>query len=78
MPVMGRLRGDAGACRAQGLLGPIVALTAHRPMSSDRGRCLEAGCDEYLSKPIDRVRLLEVVAAFLAERKTDNGPARAC
>ncbi|HKC50857.1 MAG TPA: ATP-binding protein, partial [Myxococcota bacterium] len=61
--------------RAQGYSGPIVALTAHA-MSSDRGRCLEAGCDEYLSKPIDRVRLLEVVAAFLAERKTDTGPPR--
>ncbi len=61
--------------RAQGYSGPIVALTAHA-MSSDRSRCLEAGCDEYLPKPIDRVRLLEVVAAFLAERKTDTGAPR--
>src|SRR5258706_278313 len=61
--------------RAQGYSGPVVALTAHA-MSSDRGRCLEAGCDEDLSKPIDRVRLLEVVAAFLAERKTDTGAPR--
>jgi CheY-like chemotaxis protein len=41
-------------------------------MSSDRGRCLEAGCDEYLSKPVDRARLIELVSQFLAERKSDG------
>jgi CheY-like chemotaxis protein len=30
-------------------------------MSGDRERCMEAGCDEYLAKPMDRRRLLEVV-----------------
>ncbi|MFI5317431.1 MAG: ATP-binding protein [Myxococcota bacterium] len=57
--------------RAESYPGPIVALTAHA-MSSDRARCLEAGCDEYVSKPVDRARLLGVVSRFLAERKADT------
>ncbi len=42
---------------------PVVAMTA-RAMQGDRERCLEAGMDDYLSKPIDSARLREVVARF--------------
>ena len=51
--------------RRSGYHRPIVAVTSHS-LSGDRDRCLAAGCDEYLSKPID-VRLLEaVLARYLA------------
>jgi two-component system, sensor histidine kinase and response regulator len=40
---------------------PIVAVTAHS-MTGDRERCLQAGMDDYLSKPIQRQELLGVLA----------------
>ena len=50
---------------------PIIGVTAHA-MKGDREKVLEAGCDAYLSKPINTRELPGVIAEMLSPRQKDN------
>lgn len=53
---------------------PLIATTAN-VLVGDKERCLEAGCDEYLPKPLDIRRLREVMREYVKD--SSNGTAKA-
>jgi CheY-like chemotaxis protein len=65
-----RIRRDP---RFQGL--PIIAMTAHA-MEGDRERCIRAGMNDYVSKPIDPARLFASLSRWIKPRSGRVGPMR--
>ena len=63
MPVMDGYAAST-KLRSAGLTIPIVALTAHA-MSGDRAKCVDAGCTDYLSKPVRPTDLLCLLGELL-------------
>jgi CheY-like chemotaxis protein len=49
--------------RKRGYASPIIALTAHA-MEGDRQKCVDAGCEEHVAKPIDRPLFLQTCARW--------------
>ncbi|HUM94252.1 MAG TPA: ATP-binding protein [Candidatus Competibacter sp.] len=71
MPVLDGFEATAeirGRERASGVHLPIIALTAN-VVKGFRERCLEAGMDDYLSKPFDQAQLAELLSQFLDSPK---------
>lgn len=65
MPKIGGYEATAHL-RNSGYSKPIVALTAHA-LKEDRERCLRVGCDDYLTKPVQRKELIETVSRLSRE-----------
>lgn len=70
MPIMDGLQATS-LLRERGYDGPIVALTANA-MQKDKNLCYEAGCNNFVPKPIDKIHFYEVLSTYLEKQSEDN------
>jgi CheY-like chemotaxis protein len=66
LEVTARLRADPEFCDI-----PVIALTANA-MYGDRERCIEGGCSDYISKPVVKRELLNVVARYVKVQMVES------
>jgi CheY-like chemotaxis protein/anti-sigma regulatory factor (Ser/Thr protein kinase) len=72
MPVLDGMQ-TMTAMRARGFRGVIVAVTAHT-LQGEREKCLKAGFDEFLSKPIQLPQVLNLLEHLLATKRAAANP----
>jgi|GEM_PF-7028546 len=65
MPVMDGYEATS-KLREEGFDRPVIALTANA-MSTDRQKCIDAGCDDFAKKPINRMKLMETLMTYMPD-----------